>query len=127
MASPRSELRIRPLPSPLPLAFLQCTSQGVHVASLKSRRSHVRTRGRGLVFNSKPPPPLPPPPHTLLAYYPLRRCPWRTQEQRGLKMRKKETEKQRQTFNTLTSLPMTHNSLCHCLEKLRLVTGVRGV
>lgn len=29
--------------------ILQSTSQGVHVASLKSRRSHVRTRGRGLV------------------------------------------------------------------------------
>lgn len=37
------EERVRVLP------ILQSTSQGVHVASLKSRRSHVRTRGRGLV------------------------------------------------------------------------------
>lgn len=32
-----------------PPAPLQSTSEAVHVASLKSRRSHVRTRGRGLV------------------------------------------------------------------------------
>ncbi|KAK2907467.1 hypothetical protein Q8A73_008540 [Channa argus] len=31
------------------LSILQSTSQGVHVALLKSRRSHVRTRGIGLV------------------------------------------------------------------------------
>lgn len=32
-----------------PPSLLQSTSEAVHVASLKSRRSHVRTRGRGLV------------------------------------------------------------------------------
>lgn len=33
-----------------PPSVLQSTSEAVHVASLKSRRSHVRTRGRGLVL-----------------------------------------------------------------------------
>lgn len=32
-----------------PPSLIQSTSEAVHVASLKSRRSHVRTRGRGLV------------------------------------------------------------------------------
>lgn len=94
VASPQSELRIHRLPLPL-LAFLQSTSQGVHVASLKSRRSHVRTRGRGLVLDSKPPP-----------HHPRPSSPLPAAQQHAGAVRPREKKKCRQNNG---HLPMMHN------------------